>query len=89
MATYQDRYVLGSASLTSPRSFPVSEVLELLQYTDERSLAAAHVSLIESYDLLHVKHFGPELRADIPSTCTQALSPTFVAEWKPAMEKEI
>jgi len=89
MGTYQDHYVLGSASLTSPRSFPVSEVLELLQYTDEHSLAAAHVSLIESYDLLHVKQLGPELRSDIPSTCTQALSPAFVAEWKPAMEKEI
>jgi hypothetical protein len=57
--TYQDHYVLGSESLMSPCSVPVSDVLDLLQYTDEHSLAAAHASLSESCDLLPVKQLRP------------------------------
>jgi hypothetical protein len=89
MGTFQDHYILGSASRGELRSLPVSAVLDLFHYTDEQSLAAAHLSLVDSYAILHVKELGPELRPDIPRTSIQALSPPFLSEWKPAMEKEI
>jgi len=51
------------------------------------SLAAVHVSFCDSYSLLSAD-LGPDLRL-IPKTCSQALSPDFITDWKPAMEKEI
>ena len=83
--TFQEHYVLGSKSLDILRSLPASNVLDLLHYTDEHSLAAAHMSLVDSYSLLNVKELGPELRTDIPRNKTEALSPQFIEEWKPAM----
>jgi hypothetical protein len=89
LGTFQNHYVLGSAALDCPRSLPVNDVLDLLHYTEEHSLAAAHVSLVDSYAMLDVKELGPELRTDIPRNNVEAMSPNFVDEWKPAMEKEI
>jgi len=87
VGTCQDTFVVVSKYLDGPRSLPVSSVLDLFHYTTDPSLAAAHVSLCDSYCLLGAD-LGPEL-GPVPTSCTQALSPDFVAEWKPAMEKEI
>ncbi len=61
LGTFQNHYALGPAALDCPRSLPASDVLDLLHYTEEHSLAAAHVSLADSYALLDVKELGPEL----------------------------
>ena len=87
VGTCQDHYVLVSARLDGPRSIAPSHVYDLMNYTLDPSLAAAHLSLIDSFCLLGAD-LGPEL-GHIPRNCDQALSPLFVDEWKPAMEKEI
>jgi hypothetical protein len=87
VGTSSDSYVLVSSHLDGPRRLPASQVLDLLHYTMDPSLAAVHVSLCDSYSLLSAD-LGPDLRP-IPKTCSQALSPDFIQDWKPAMEKEI
>jgi len=81
VGTCQDSYVLVSSHLDGPRSLPVSQVFDLLHYTMDPSLAAVHVSLCDSYSLLSAD-LGPDLRL-IPKTCSQALSPDFITDWKP------
>jgi hypothetical protein len=49
LGTFQEHYVLGSKSLDILRSLPASNILDLLHYTDEHSVAAAHMSLVDSY----------------------------------------
>ena len=78
VGTCQDSYVLVSSHLDGPRPLPVSQVLDLLHYTMDPSLAAVHVSLCDSYSLLSAG-LGPELRL-IPKTCSQALSPHYIAD---------
>ena len=87
VGTCQDHYVHVSARLNGPRSIAPSHAYYLMNYTLDPSLAAAHLSLIDSFCLL-CADLGPEL-GHIPRNCDQALSPLFVDEWKPAMEKEI
>lgn len=87
VGTCADAFVLVSDHLDTPLSLPVTSVMDLFYYTLDPSLAAAHVSLSDSYALLSVD-LAPEL-GPIPRNCAQALSPEFTADWKPAMEQEI
>ena len=87
LAPAKDWYVLVSSHLDGPSSLPASQVLDLVHYTMDPSLAAVHVRLCDSYSLLSA-NLGPDLRP-IPKIRSQALSPAFIDDWKPTMEKEI
>ena len=87
VGTCEDRFVLVSDRLHEPRSLAVTSVMDLLYSTLDPSLAAAHLSLVDSLALVSVD-LAPEL-GPVPRTPAQALSDLFAPEWKPAMENEI
>ena len=68
--------------------------MSALAYTHEHSLSSAHLSLVESYALydqtLPANVFSQEVASDVPvpRNLTDALSPQFIAEFGPAIDKE-
>jgi hypothetical protein len=85
VGTCEDRFVLVSDRLQEPHSLAVTSVMDLLYSTLNPSLAAAHLSLVDSLALVSVD-LAPEL-GPVPRTPDQTLFfRPFAPEWKPAME---
>ncbi len=89
VGSIDDNLVLVSEYFDTPKTIPVSDVLELLQFTSQHALSSAHINLVDSYALLGMDALPDPTDRSIPRNATEAKSPLFASEWAPAMDKEI
>ena len=90
IGSVQDQLVLASQVLASPKCFPISCVMDLLNHTNMENLSSAHVHLTDSYALLGMDPMpDPAQNRPVPRNSTEAQSPDFAPEWEPAMDREI
>ncbi len=94
VGTFQGQYVVAGSGLAGLRSLAQSDLMSTLADTHKHNLSSAHLSLVDSYLLydqsLPTEIFSQEVVSNrsIPWKISDALSPEFVAEFGPAIEKE-
>ena len=94
LGTYQGQFVIGGHGFENLRLLAPSQLMSALAYTHEHRLSSAHLSLVESYALydqtLPANVFSQEVASDVPvpRNLSDALSPQFIAEFGPAIDKE-
>ena len=85
---------MSGSGLSGFRLLAPSDFMAALAFTHEHNLSSAHLSLIDSYTLydasLPANIFVQEVSgaSPVPRNLTEALSPAFVGEFGPAMDKE-
>jgi hypothetical protein len=92
---FEGNFVLSDSSLEGLRTLSPESLPKVLYHTHTRNLCSAHLALADSYQLytatLPEAIFPLEVPAQnqrIPKNIQQALSPDFVDELGPAIDKE-
>jgi hypothetical protein len=95
VGTFEGNFVLSDSHLDGLRSLSPSSLPKVLYYTHMQGLSAVHLALADSYEYytatVPAQIFAQEVTVSnslIPKTVQQALSPSFVDEWGPAIDKE-
>ena len=94
VGSFQGQFVVAGSGLVGLCSLPPSDLMATLAYTHEHNLSSAHLSLVDSYSLydqsLPTEVFSQEVSSTrpIPRNISEALSPAFVEEYGPAIDKE-
>ena len=95
VGTFEGNSVLSDSALDGLRTLSPVSLPKLLYYTHTRNLSSVRLALADSYQLymatLPATVFPqevPALNQSIPKNIQQALSPAFVDEWGPAIDKE-
>ena len=94
IGTYQGNFVASGSGLWSPRLLAPSDFMSALAFTHENDLSSAHFSLVESFNLMDIPLpfdvFSQEVLTTrpAPKNLAAALSPQFVGEYSPAIDKE-
>jgi hypothetical protein len=95
LGTWQDKYLLYSPSLSTPRSVCPSQLFDLLNYTSECNLSTTHLNVVDSLALLSTSIPTDASTSEVtnnsqvPRTIHEALSPAFVDVWGPAVDSEL
>jgi hypothetical protein len=95
VGTFEGKFVLSDSALEGLRTLSPVSLPKVLYYTHTRNLSSVHLALDDSYQLytatLPAAVFPQEVPAQhqrIPKNIQQALSPEFVGEWGPAIDRE-
>ena len=95
VGTFEGNFVLSDSNLDGLRILSPSSLPKVLYYTHTRNLCAVHLALVDSYELytasLPADVFAQEVQVPdtrIPKSVQQALSPSFLDEWGPAIDRE-
>jgi hypothetical protein len=95
VGTFEGNFVLSDSALEGLRTLSPASLPKVLYYTHTRNLCSVHLALADSYQLytatLPEAIFPQEVPAPnqrIPKNIQQALSPEYVDEWGPAIDKE-
>jgi len=91
VGTFETNLVLADSSFQGFRSMPPSLFPAVLKYTMKRNFSEVHLSLADSALLVQQPLTDAACVAgheSIPKSITQALSPSFVADWGPAIDRE-
>ena len=95
VGTFEGDFILADSYLDGLRSLSPSALPKVLFYTHKNNLSATHLSLDDSVSLYYAAFpsqvFAQEVHVadrSIPRNVKEALSPAFVAEWGPAMDRE-
>ena len=94
IGTYQGHLVVSGSGWSTPRLLAPSDFMSALVFTHTNELSSAHLSLVESYNLMDIampadvfSQEVPHLRP-VPKNLAAALSPQFVGEYGPAIDNE-
>ena len=94
VGTCEGNFVVADSNFSGFRILPPHKVLDVLTFTHTNHLAAAHLSFVDSFALytatLPADVFAQEVSMDasIPRNLEEALSPRFIGEFGPAIDKE-
>jgi hypothetical protein len=95
VGTFEGNFVLSDSALDGLRTLSPASLPKILYYTHTKNLCSVHLALADSYQFytatLPETVFPQEVSATtprIPKSIQQALSPEFVDEWGPAIDKE-
>jgi hypothetical protein len=95
VGTFEGNFVLSDSALEGLRMLSPASLPKVLYYAHNRNLCKVHLALADSYQLYTATFpetvFPQEVPAPnqhIPKNIQQALSPAFVDEWGPAIDKE-
>ena len=95
VGTFEGEFVLSDSNLQGLRTLHPNAFTKVLYVLNKNNISAAYLSLSDSYSLysaaLPTQIFAQEvaIRADtIPRNVKEALSPKFVEEWGPAIDRE-
>ena len=95
VGTFEGNFVLSDSHLTGLRTLSPSSLPRVLYYTHTHNMSAVHLSLVDSYQLYNATMptgvFPQEVKSSstrVPKNVTEALSPSFVDEWGPAIDRE-
>jgi hypothetical protein len=93
VGTFAGVYVVDCPHLDGLRSMAPADLMSILSFTHQRNLASVHLSLVDSYELLECNRTAEAFIVEhhsrpAPTSVTEALSPRYVAEFGPAMDRE-
>ena len=94
IGTYQGHLVVSGSGWSTPRLLAPSDFMSALVFTHANELSSAHLSLVESYNLMDISMPADVFSQEVPHTrpvpknLAAALSPQFVGEYGPAIDKE-
>jgi hypothetical protein len=95
VGTFEGNFILSDSHLDGLRSLSPSALPKVLFYTHKHNLSETHLSLDDSVSLYYAAFpsqvFAQEVHVtdrSIPRNVKEALSPSFVAEWGPAIDRE-
>jgi hypothetical protein len=95
VGTFEGNFVLSDSALEGLRLLSPASLPKVLYYTHTNNLSSVHLALADSYQLytatLPDNVFPQEVPSKshrIPKNIQQALSPDFVHEWGPAIDRE-
>jgi hypothetical protein len=92
VGTFEGNFVVTDSNFEGVRSLRPHEVLKVLMFTHKHNFASAHLFLVDSYNF-HAAHFPSDVFVseevkNVPRNVKEALSPKFVNEFGPAIDKE-
>ena len=93
IGTFENHFVVSGSGLPGFRLLAPSDFMTTLAFTHEHNLSSAHLSLIDSYTMydasIPANIFAQEVSSarPVPRNISEALSPAFVGEFGPAMDK--
>ena len=94
IGTYHGQLVVTGSGLDNLRLLAPSDYMSALAFTHANNSSSVHLSLVESYNLydqsMPADVFSQEVSGSrpVPKNLSEALSPPFVGEYGPAMDKE-
>ena len=95
VGTFEGNFVLSDSNLTGLRTLSPSTLPRVLYYTHTHNMPAVHLSLADSVELYNASmpdnvfpQEVPSRTSRVPKNVTEALSPAFVDEWGPAIDRE-
>ena len=96
LGTHKGHFILRDSKLSGLRCIRTSNLPRILQYVQMKQMSEVYLTLTDSYELLR----NPLLEdifvqeVSVPDKCLprnidEALSPLFVTEWGPAVDREV